>query len=121
MVPLLYQAYLAPFILRPHFDSCPCQNCSVRRQEHKIKVICECIACVRASFGRCTAKLNEKLKALQNARDARRALRRQRRRARRQNTEYENHMSSSESHQSSDIEFDLLFHESEDDDIREFQ
>ena len=101
--------------------------------------ICECIACVRASFGRCTAKLHEKLKALQNARNVRRALWRQRGRARRQNrqTMIERLESipnmtpdelrarieepSSESYESDDDNFQLLMYESEEDDIREFQ
>ena len=64
--------------LRPHFDTCPCNTCKTRRLNHKTKLFCECSACERASFGRCTAKLFEIIVAATNISHARRENRRRR-------------------------------------------
>ena len=61
-----------------HFDTCPCDICSERRVKHFRVERYHCVACRRASFGRCTAELHTKVTDANSRRDDRRQRRQQR-------------------------------------------
>ena len=90
--------------LYPHFDTCPCAVCSERRIKHFPLEQCDCLACKRASFGRCTAELYAKIQIVNQRLAANRERRNRRNMMFDMNPEYwierqqQNEYSSEDSH-----------------------